>query len=75
MLQKEFLLEPPDMVAQTVEKVLSTTQPSVWIRHYNFVDFDAFGSPGGWKPDWFNVVRDPIERVSYHFTIYCHATQ
>lgn len=65
MLQKEFLLEPIEVVAQTVDKVLGMTQPSVWIRHYNFVDFQRFGSPGGWRPDWFNVVRDPIERVRY----------
>ena len=69
MLQKEFLLEPPDMVAQTVEKVLSTTQPSVWIRHYNFVDFERFGSD--WSPDWFTLVRHPVDRVRKNSPFIC----
>ncbi len=31
-------------------------------QHYNFVDFKKFGSD--WSPDWFAVVRDPVEKVS-----------
>ena len=34
---------------------------SAWVKHYNFVDFSRFGS--AWSPTYFNIVRDPIERV------------
>ena len=33
----------------------------VMVRHYSFIDFAKYGSP--WHPDWFNVVRDPIDKI------------
>jgi hypothetical protein len=44
-----------------------TLEPTVWIRHYNFANFADYGSVSGWSPDWFNVVRDPVDRVSFMF--------
>jgi hypothetical protein len=41
MLQKEFLLEPAEVVAQTVEKVLAATQPSVWSKSHQTFLFAA----------------------------------
>ena len=32
------------------------------MKHYNFVDFSRFGS--AWSPTYFNVVRDPVDRVN-----------
>ena len=55
-------MEPGVRVAEVVRKVSSVTEPRVWIRHYNFVDFQKYGSD--WSPDWFNMVRDPVDRVS-----------
>ncbi len=62
-MQEKNVLFPTEVVSEVVHKVLKISQPSVWIRHYNFVDFELYGSPSGGSPDWFNVVRDPIERV------------
>ena len=44
-----------------IRKFLRINRPMVWVQHYNFIDFSKFGYT--WNPDWFNVVRDPIEKV------------
>ena len=49
-------------VGQFVRRVTAVGDPTVWIQHYNFVDFEDQGSD--WSPDWFNLVRDPVDRVS-----------
>ena len=49
------------LVADFVAAVDGTSADSAWVKHYNFVDFSRFGS--AWSPTYFNVVRDPIERV------------
>ena len=30
-------------------------------RHFSFIDFHGNGMD--WTPDWFSMVRDPVERV------------
>ena len=49
------------MVADFVAAVDGSSADSAWVKHYNFVDFSRFGS--AWSPTYFNVVRDPVERV------------
>ena len=46
---------------EEINDVLSINQPTVWIRHYAFLDFESFGYK--WKPEWISIVRNPIERV------------
>ena len=48
---------------EEIKGVLSINQPTVWIRHYAFLDFESFGYK--WKPEWMSIVRNPIERVMY----------
>ena len=46
---------------QEVDSVLRTHQPTVKVRHYAFLDFARMGYK--WNPDWFSLVRNPIEKV------------
>ncbi len=71
----EHLMEPPEIVAQFVQKVESEMMPTAWVKHYNFVNFEEFG--GQWMPQYINIVRDPIERVTveeYKALIYMLST-
>ena len=47
-------------------------EPTVWIRHYGAIDFQKHGA--SWMPYFFNVIRNPIDRVSnsalYNFVNY-----
>ncbi len=61
ILQREFVWEPADRVAQVASEAANGNYPRAWIRHYAFIDYRKMGY--NWNPDWFNVVRDPIERV------------
>ena len=42
------------------ETISTFDSPTVWIRHFNFLDFDALGLP---SPKWINIVRDPVIRL------------
>ena len=55
---------PPWEQLQLAETLTSFTKPTVWVRHYNFLDFDSFGLA---SPKWINLVRDPVERVISNF--------
>ena len=59
--KKEQLMEPPRMVADFVRNVYIDYEPSVTVRHYNFVNFKLYGAI--WNPIYINIVRDPMERV------------
>ena len=48
---------------EEINSILSLNQPTVWVRHYAFLDFESFGNK--WKPEWMSIVRNPIERVMY----------
>ena len=39
------------------ETISANSDPSVWVRHFNFLDFDALGLA---PPTWINIVRDPV---------------
>ena len=55
---------PPWEQLQLAETVSTNTEPTVWVRHYNFLDFDSLGLAA---PTWLNMVRDPVERVISNF--------
>lgn len=55
-------------MADFVAAVDGSSADSAWVKHYNFVDFSRFGST--WSPRYFNVVRDPVERVKINEIIY-----
>ena len=69
LIQKvELLMEPPERVAEFVGLVDGRSEPTAWVKHYNFVDFSKYGSD--WTPTYINIVRDPVERVcGYKCTI------
>ena len=52
---------------EAVQDILSVNAPAALIRHYSFINFEEFGYK--WKPDWINMVRDPIEKVSKNFIL------
>ena len=56
-----IIYDSSDGQLEEIESIFKINQPAVWIRHYAFLDFDSLGFR--WKPDWINIVRDPIERV------------
>ena len=43
------------------QEILSDNVPTIWIRHYPFLDFSHFHYK--WRPTYINIVREPIEKV------------
>ena len=62
---RELLIVTPEVLQLQLTKMLRTTTPMVFIQHYSFIDFTKFGYD--WSPDWFNIVRDPVEKVISFF--------
>ena len=40
--------------------------PTVIVKHINFIDFEEHKSKV--QPDFYNIVRDPLERVRFFFS-------
>ena len=40
-----------------VETITTFDAPTVWVRHFNFLDFESLGFA---SPSWINIVRDPV---------------
>eukprot|EP00096_Caligus_rogercresseyi_P005346 TRINITY_DN2062_c0_g1_i1.p1 TRINITY_DN2062_c0_g1~~TRINITY_DN2062_c0_g1_i1.p1 ORF type:complete len:559 (-),score=52.45 TRINITY_DN2062_c0_g1_i1:143-1819(-) len=57
----ESLMEPFNFVKAFTQMVSEAYAPTVFVRHYNFVDFGLYGND--WSPIYINIVRNPIERV------------
>ena len=61
-----------------VEKEIGATMKShrantIRAKHYCFINFQKYGVK--WNPDWFSMVRDPVERVSLlDITYACKST-
>ena len=56
-------LKDPIGMKDEVDGLLRTHKNLVNVRHYSFIDFEKLGYR--WRPDWFSVVRDPIQKVSF----------
>ena len=41
--------------------LLKTHKNNIKVRHYSFVDLERLGYE--WTPDWFSLVREPIDKV------------
>ena len=65
--QKEDVLDSYEGMFQEVDSILRTHAPTVKVRHYAFLDFARMGYK--WNPDWFSLVRNPIEKVSKSYKI------
>ena len=63
--KRELLIDTTEGVQLQLTKMLRTATPMVFIQHYSFIDFSKFGYD--WSPDWFNIVRDPVEKVISFF--------
>ena len=59
--QVEKVADTEAGIQEEVNTMVFSQKNLVMVRHYNFIDFTKYGSP--WYPDWFNVVRDPIDKV------------
>ena len=57
----EILTDNPSGISKEVGKLISTHNNIAYCRHYSFIDFKTYGYP--WMPDWFSLVRHPIEKV------------
>ena len=60
--QFERLKDSPAGVSEEMFKLISTHANMVYCKHYSFFNFGEHGHP--WVPDWFSLVRDPIEKVN-----------
>ena len=65
---KETLCDTLEGVVSEVDDATKTNVPLVIVRHYSFVDFPMYGSM--WSPDWFSMVRDPIDKVKQNSLSY-----
>ena len=62
-LEEQYNLAPWDQV-ELAERLAALPNPTVWVRHLNFIDFNALGLA---NPQWLGLVRDPVERVISNF--------
>jgi hypothetical protein len=69
IMQREQVVEEIPGVLAEVEPIFKNQEPNVFVRHYSFVDFDDLGYQ--WHPDWFNLVRDPIDKVNWINLVIC----
>ena len=46
-----------------MQDMLSNNVPAVWVQHYPFLNFSQFDYK--WRPNYINIVRDPIEKVIF----------
>ena len=61
--QSESLVDTKEGLADEIDSVVKMNKPTVFVRHYSFIDFEK-NLQTSWRPDWFNIVRDPIDKVS-----------
>ena len=61
--EKEIVQEDTIGIKKEVDALVQTHKSTVKSRHYAFFSLREWGY--SWEPDWFSLVRDPIERVSY----------
>ena len=59
--QRETVADSEKGVQEEVNTMVYSQENLVMVRHYSFIDFAKHGSP--WHPDWFNLVRDPIDKM------------
>ena len=58
--------ESEDEVMSEIHKILKAQKrSSVRARHFSFIDLKKRGLK--WSPQWFGIVREPIERVIRKF--------
>jgi hypothetical protein len=65
---KTKFMESYDDVHKVTKEILMEKRPTVYAKPYNFIDFNKHGSL--WSPDYFSIVRDPIEKVGYPLHYY-----
>ena len=51
---------------KVVEEIVQKVYPTIFVRHYSFLDLESFQYPSG-LVEWFNVVRHPVEKVISFF--------
>ena len=42
---------------QMADTLPTSPHPTLWVRHFNFIDFEALDVA---PPTWINIVRDPV---------------
>ena len=57
----ERVLDSFEGIIEEVGSLLKNHKNKVKVRHYSFIDLKNFGYD--WNPDWFSLVRDPIDKV------------
>ena len=57
----EILQDDSDGLRKEVDSLVQIHKDTIKARHYSFFDIRAWGHD--WFPEWFSIVRDPIERV------------
>ena len=46
---------------EAIDTVMKWHNPIALVRHYSFINFHEYGYQ--WRPDWFSMVREPVEKV------------
>ena len=63
---EEVYNAPPWEQLQMAESIPTFPEPAVWVRHFNFLDFEALGFP---SPIWINIVRDPVSNYIFLYNV------
>ena len=63
--EKEKIFGETKEVHKEINEIINGEKRN-WIRarHYSYIDFNEYGKRLA-TPDWFSMVRDPIERVRF----------
>ena len=57
----EVIFEDRSGITKDMTKLLQIQEDHVYCRHFSFYNLQEWGY--SWIPDWFTIVRDPIQRV------------
>ena len=66
-ISAETLFDDERGVQNKVNYFMKTHRNLVQCQHYSFIDFEKFNHL--WRPDWFSIVRHPIEKVCTVFQL------
>ena len=60
-VKRDPLIDRFHNVEHEVTESSKYIEPTVWIKHYGVIDFQKHGAL--WSPYFFNVIRNPINKV------------
>ena len=64
-----------DELQWLIQDVYGQGTPYLTDRHVTFTNVNSYGIPGSLRPNWINVVREPVARLASRFFFFAHKRQ